>query len=914
MVRAPASQVACSRARGGRGSCSRQLQSTGKLWSRVRTPRVERAHPLVVTARGDALRWGHRRSSLELVLVVVEGGDLLLETLALADASDERNRLLIGERVAVHGGPVVEHHLREGLSRGGLAEGAGEAEGLLHRQVGLDVVEGGARALRLLHHGAAAAVEAVVHTPDSGLRALNLNHEHGLLEAGLCSEHGRVEGAAGGGDDLTAAAVDGIGVEHDVLEVHANAAHVLLSHGALLGGPLPCSHDAVLDLVEVLHRLGGVHHDVGAGAVGAEAPELAGLLLVPAVVVDERASAVLGLHGGGDLVVLDVVAELVADGLGDEVDAVVLVGRLGHDGVVRVGGHSLAEGHHGVGDDDRCVGHEVLLEILKADLDVKLAAARHDVLARLLDGALHQRVRLGEALEALDELGEVVGVLGLHGDAHDGGDGVLHGLNGVEVGVGVLERASLDEVLVNANEGDSVAAGYSVHGLRLAAHHEEGALDVLDVEVLLLPVHVVGAHDLDLLASANGARVDAAEGIEAALVSGGHHLGDVARERTVGVAVLDGGSEGVVHGAVVEVLAAVLLRGRGRGEVGDDHLQKRLVRGQPLLHAALEEGLLAELLVILVEGHAHGGEHLVHHVVVLGHAVLEDLANGLNAELHEGAHATTFGGLGPLLGLGVEEVVAPELAHHLVLVCAELLGVHASELGESEGPAVETGGKGHGSLGGVHLHVAERLVLVGGDDDVDVLEVLLEAEEHVLAGELELEEGAVELVDGHHGPNALGERLAKHGLRLDAHALDAVHHHKRAIGHAERGRHLRREVNVPGRVNEVHEELAAHRLLGHLDVLVGYEVKGDTSGLDGDAAVLLVLAGVRQASVASSGRSNDARSRHKGVRQRGLPVVHVRDDGHVTDVVRLGLDGLQLIDSEVHHGWRWECRERGGGY
>merc|ERR1740124_1781718 len=157
-------------------------------------------------------------------------------------------------------------------------------------------------------------------------------------------------------------------------------------------------------------------------------------------------------------------------------EAVVLVGRLGEHGARRLGVDRLAVGDDGVGDGDGRAVHEVLLQVLEADLDVQLAAAGDDVLARLLHGALHERVRLGKALEALDELGEVVGVLGGDGDAHDGRDGVLHGDDRVRVRrVGVGQGARLDDVLVDADDAARVAGGARVDRLGLAPHHETGA-------------------------------------------------------------------------------------------------------------------------------------------------------------------------------------------------------------------------------------------------------------------------------------------------------------------------------------------------------------------------------------------------------------------------------------------------------
>jgi hypothetical protein len=46
----------------------------------------------------------------------------------------------------------------------------------------------------------------------------------------------------------------------------------------------------------------------------------------------------------------------------------------------------------------------------------------------------------------------------------------------------------------------------------------------------------------------------------------------------------------------------------------------------------------------------------------------------------------------------VKEVVSPQFLLHLLNVDAELLAVHLSELGASEGPSEKSGSKGDGSL------------------------------------------------------------------------------------------------------------------------------------------------------------------------------------------------------------------------
>lgn len=71
-------------------------------------------------------------------------------------------------------------------------------------------------------------------------------------------------------------------------------------------------------------------------------------------------------------------------------------------------------------------------------------------------------------------------------------------------------------------------------------------------------------------------------------------------------------------------------------------------------------------------------------------------------------------------------------------------------------------------------------------------------------------------------------------------------------------------------------------------------------GFDGDAALLLVFARVCEAGLSGAGRCNDPRFGHQRVSQRGLPMIHVGNHGHVPDVGLLVHDGPDLIHSEVH--------------
>ena len=221
-------------------------------------------------------------------------------------------------------------------------------------------------------------------------------------------------------------------MEDDVHEVEPAAAHLLLAEGSILASPCEAADDGLLDLEQVVDSLGGVDEQVGSGSVGAEGPDLTGLGDIPAVLVGHLPSLELLIGLGADLSVVDGEGQLVAEGLGLDEETVVFVGGLGEEGGGALLRDGLPEGDDGVADLD-LGSHEVFLEILEADLEVELAGGGNDVLTGFLGVAQDHGVGLGEALHSLDELGEVGGVLGLDGAPDDGGDGELHGLDGVGI-------------------------------------------------------------------------------------------------------------------------------------------------------------------------------------------------------------------------------------------------------------------------------------------------------------------------------------------------------------------------------------------------------------------------------------------------------------------------------------------------
>jgi len=576
-------------------------------------------------------------------------------------------------------------------------------------------------------------------------------------------------------------------------------------------------------------------------------------------------------------------------------------------------GDGFTEGHDGFGDLEGSTIHEVILEILQANFKVEFTSTGDDVLTGFFDGADDEGIGLGEALETFDELGEIGGVLGFDGDTDDGGDGVLHVTEGVGfLGIVGDDGGSLDDVLVDTDETDDVTAGHVFDGFLVTTHHEDGTLDgLVFVQVGLLTVDVVVTHDADLGASGDLTGEDTAEGEEATLVGGGDHLGDVEGEGSFLVAVLDThevlvGLDGFTG---VEHLSTVGLSLLGGGEVHDDHLEEGLGSGEELHHDGLDELLGGLFHFFGGNNDVEGLEHLLELVGLLVHDGIEELVDGVKAELAEGAldafTVTVDLGLDPLLVLGVEEGFTPETFAHLGLINTELGGVHLGEAGDGEGPGLETGTDGDGTLFGGDGEIAHDGVVVGGNDDVDVLEGLDETLVGLFGVELEFEDGTIDLVDEDDGADTLGEGLAEDGFGLDADTFDAIDDDEGTISDTEGGSDFRGEVDVSGGVDEVDQEVALVVLEARDESFVDVVVHGDGGGLDGDTTGDFIGAGVEEAGITGGFLLDDTGGSDEGVGEGGLTVIDVGDDGHVTDLGGDIHEFTDLFDGEVDHVLLW---------
>lgn len=554
---------------------------------------------------------------------------------------------------------MVKDRLREGLATSGLAELAGEAEGLVDGQVGLDGEQRSTNTLLLGVDVATTAGEDTIDTTHGLLGHLNFDVEDGLLDTGVGKQSSSVQGTTSGGDDLTTTTVNSISVKGNIKDVEADGAHGLLGNGTLTGGPLETGDNRVLDFVKVLDGLGLVNQQVGTSGVGTETPNLTGIGDIPAVLISKDTSTSLEIVTGGDLALLDSLGDFLVKGLGSEVETVVLVGRLGQSSHAGSATDSLTVGNDRVGDAEGNTS-VVFLEILQANFEVEFTSTGDNVLTGLVDHGQDTRVRLGQTLKTFDKLGQITSVLDLDGALHDRGDRELHDLQ-VVGGVGGGEGTRLEQELVNTNKTDDVTGRNILNGLNETTHHQNGTLDGLDEKIFLLARSVVGALDADLETRANSTGVDTTEGVETTLVRGGNHLGDVKHERSLGVTVTDTNAALVIRRTLVQSLGTVLLGSNGRRKVDTDHLQHGISGGKELAHDGLKELLASKLLLVVGELNFDLLEKSRNLVLLVVVNEVEDLVDGVKDEHVESTLnglAVDFGlSLGPLLGLGVEVVV-----------------------------------------------------------------------------------------------------------------------------------------------------------------------------------------------------------------------------------------------------------------
>jgi hypothetical protein len=105
------------------------------------------------------------------------------------------------------------------------------------------------------------------------------------LEARSGSKFSTADNLTASGGDLTTTTMDSISMERHIQDVEAAATESFVANSTFFGGLLEGGDARVLDFVKELALLGGVNEQVGTSGLGAEAPNLLGIIGVPFVIV-----------------------------------------------------------------------------------------------------------------------------------------------------------------------------------------------------------------------------------------------------------------------------------------------------------------------------------------------------------------------------------------------------------------------------------------------------------------------------------------------------------------------------------------------------------------------------------------------------------------------------------------------------
>jgi len=469
----------------------------------------------------------------------------------------------------------------------------------------------------------------------------------------------------------------------------------------------------------------------------------------------------------------------------------------------------------------------------------------------------------------------------------------------------VSDGTRLDKELIDTDKTNDITARTIRDGLNSTTHHKNGTLDRLDVKIFLLSRSVVSTHDTNLLTSADGTREHTTKGIETTLIRSGYHLADVHQKRALRIASLNRLGDLIVLWTSVKRTATISLCKSRRRKVDAHHLEQAISSREPLTHDGLKEGLTHLLLLFSLEGDTKSSAHLESLLTVVLHDSTAHLGDGLIDELAEstleGLAVLTNSGVLPLLGLSIEEVITPELVHHLLLLGTKLGGVHLGELVKSEGPALKTRTESNGTSLRGNLKITESLITISGDNYVDRLDSTAEVLISFLRVFLKLKKKTIDLVEQKDGLHTLTKSLTKHSLSLHTNTFDTIDDNKSTISNTKSSSNLRTEIYVTWRIDKVDKELATISTSRKRNMILKFVIHGDSSRLDSDTTLLFIGTCIHEASVTSLLTGNDTCLAHDGIGHGGLTVIYVSNHRHVTDVGLVVHHLTNLVNSEINH-------------
>jgi len=793
----------------------------------------------------------------------------------------------------------MEDTLREGLSSSQRSQVSSETERFSDREVSLDLVKRSTSNGFFFIDNTSSLVKTLVDTTHSIHRSSNFSQEDGFLESGLSSEFTSVVNSSGSGDNLTTTSVDSIGVEGNIDDVDSDLSHVFFTQDTFLGGPLESGFHGISDFVHELNSLSQIDQKVRSLVFRSEGPDSSGFFLIPTEFFVESLGSDLRIILGAQFVLFNDIGKTFFEGLSGTVESVVLVGGLGQADLVGDGGDGFLVCDDGIRLLDFTVS-VFSLEILQANFDVEFTATSNNVLTGFFVVDLDERIRLGELVQTIDKLGQILGILGFDGNSDDRRDGVLHDSDVVGI-IEVRDGTSLDEVLIDTDQTDSVTTRNIGDVFNGSTHHQDSSLNGLEGQVILLSGLVVGTHNSDLLSSVDSSGEDSTESEESTLIGGGNHLGDVEHQRTLRITFSDTLSSSIILRTFVKVGNSVFLGDLGGRKVKDHHFKKSIGSIEPLGHDALEEDLALLFLFFGGEGEVNSSEHLVHLINITFDDGSGQSDNGVHTELDESSLkslSTVRDGFGlPFLAFRIEIVVTPKLVHQLILVNLELVRVHLSESGQSESPAFLTRTESDITLSRVDEEITHIRLFVVGDNDVNQIDDSDEVLVHGFTVKLEFKNTSVDLVNHENWSDLFSHSLSEDSFGLDTDTFDTIDDNESTIGNSKSSCDFRRKIDVSWGIDQV------DKIFGFSSAVVDVVLveKRDTSGLDGNTSFLFIFSGIGVTSITGFSGSNDTGLGNQGISQGGLSVIDVSNDGHVSDVLRLVHDSSDFFNGKVDH-------------
>jgi hypothetical protein len=190
---------------------------------------------------------------------------------------------------------VTELTLWKGLATGVLSQQGTETEGFGDWKGSFNDDHWGTDDLFFFKDDSSSWCDCGVDTAGNSLWALNFDSEDWLLKSWFGSELGSVEDSSGGWHNLSGTSMDGVGVKGNIQNVKLATSHLRFHEGTFFGSPLESGDNGIFDFVQVVNSLGGVNDNIWSGYVWTEAPNLLGVLWVPAPVLGQVVDLFLGV-------------------------------------------------------------------------------------------------------------------------------------------------------------------------------------------------------------------------------------------------------------------------------------------------------------------------------------------------------------------------------------------------------------------------------------------------------------------------------------------------------------------------------------------------------------------------------------------------------------------------------------------